>query len=159
MKSLELDETLVVKYEGLVVEKYDPDEPRDQRERWTASGMAAEALEAVKNTPGAQVSADGIDLDVARWQDPDQAGEESVRTGVFFTPELDQLWRPVPLDDAVLIKLWDENGIHWLLGPGASGEVRSTARIRSAITPAGGRARAGRRSLRCEMSSRACPGA
>src|SRR5262249_10914464 len=71
-----------------ITKGYDPSEPRDEHGRWTASGMAPEALEAVKNTPGAQVSPDGIDLDVARWQDPDQAGEESIRTGVFFTPEL-----------------------------------------------------------------------
>lgn len=42
---------------------------------------------AVQNTPGAQVTEEGLLMRVQRSQKPEQAGEESVRTGVFYLPE------------------------------------------------------------------------
>ena len=42
---------------------------------------------AVKNTPGAQITNEGLLMRVQRNQKPEQAGEESVRTGVFYLPE------------------------------------------------------------------------
>lgn len=42
---------------------------------------------AVQNTPGAQVTQEGLLMRVQRSQKPEQAGEESVRTGVFYLPE------------------------------------------------------------------------
>lgn len=46
-----------------------------------------EFLEAVETTPGAKLTGEGISLDVVRYQKPEQFGEESVRTGVFYLPE------------------------------------------------------------------------
>jgi hypothetical protein len=43
-------------------------------------------VEAVKNTPGASLSDDGLSLKLLRFQKPEQAGEQSVRTGVFYLP-------------------------------------------------------------------------
>jgi len=42
---------------------------------------------AIENTPGANLADDGLGLTVTRFQKPDQAGERSVRTGVFYLPE------------------------------------------------------------------------
>lgn len=44
-------------------------------------------IKAVQNTPGAQVTQEGLLMRVQRSQKPEQAGEESVRTGVFYLPE------------------------------------------------------------------------
>ena len=47
------------------------------------------AMNAIKNTPGASVLPDGrIKMDVSRYQKPQQAGMCSIRTGVFYLPEL-----------------------------------------------------------------------
>lgn len=43
--------------------------------------------EAVQNTPGARISEQGLHLRVTRGQLPEQAGEPSVRGGVFYLPE------------------------------------------------------------------------
>ncbi len=42
---------------------------------------------AVDNTPGAEVTNDGLLMNLQRWQKPEQEGMESVRTGVFYLPE------------------------------------------------------------------------
>ena len=42
---------------------------------------------AVRNTAGAQITDDGLRLRIQRNQVPQQAGSESVRTGVFYLPE------------------------------------------------------------------------
>jgi hypothetical protein len=42
---------------------------------------------AVANTPGAQITPDGLQMRVARGQQPDQALQPSVRGGVFYLPE------------------------------------------------------------------------
>lgn len=47
----------------------------------------AEFNEAVRNTPGASLGPDGLTVDLVRHQKPEQAGQSSVRGGVFFTPE------------------------------------------------------------------------
>jgi len=39
---------------------------------------------AIQNTPGAEITPEGLKLSVLRQQLPDQAGAESVRTGVFY---------------------------------------------------------------------------
>lgn len=44
-------------------------------------------VNAVENTPGAQILPEGLLMRVQRNQAPEQAGEESVRTGVFYLPE------------------------------------------------------------------------
>lgn len=52
-----------------------------------------EARAAIANTPGAKANEDGsITLDVSRYQDPEQSGSPSLRTGVFFLPELKSPW-------------------------------------------------------------------
>jgi hypothetical protein len=43
--------------------------------------------EAVANTPGAEITPDGLLMDVVRVQKPDQEGAYSVRTGVFYLPK------------------------------------------------------------------------
>lgn len=40
--------------------------------------------EALANTPGARVTEDGLELPLVRMQQPEQAGMDSVRTGVFY---------------------------------------------------------------------------
>lgn len=42
--------------------------------------------EAVANTPGAEITADGLLIDLVRFQKEEQAGSTSVRTGVFYLP-------------------------------------------------------------------------
>jgi hypothetical protein len=44
-------------------------------------------LEAVKNTPNARISEEGLHINLMRKQKPDQAMTESVRSGVFYLPE------------------------------------------------------------------------
>lgn len=46
-----------------------------------------EFISAVQNTPTAQITDEGLLLKVQRYQVPEQAGKESVRTGVFYLPE------------------------------------------------------------------------
>ena len=46
-----------------------------------------EFVSAVQNTPTAQITDEGLLLRVQRNQVPEQAGKESVRTGVFYLPE------------------------------------------------------------------------
>jgi hypothetical protein len=43
--------------------------------------------EAVRNTPAATITPDGLLIKLVRYQKEDQAGEPSVRTGVFYLPE------------------------------------------------------------------------
>jgi len=44
-------------------------------------------LNAVKNTPGAEIVDGGLKMSLVRNQKPEQAGMESVRGGVFYLPE------------------------------------------------------------------------
>jgi hypothetical protein len=46
-----------------------------------------EFLQAVQNTPNAQITNEGLLMQLARSQKPEQAGEISGRTGVFYLPE------------------------------------------------------------------------
>lgn len=46
-----------------------------------------EFASAVQNTPGARITEDGLAIRLQRNQVPQQAGQESVRTGVFYLPE------------------------------------------------------------------------
>lgn len=46
-----------------------------------------EFISAIQNTPTAQITDEGLLLRVQRNQMPEQAGKESVRTGVFYLPE------------------------------------------------------------------------
>ena len=46
-----------------------------------------EFMTAVKNEPSAQITEEGLLLNLTRRQKPEQAGSESVRTGVFYLPE------------------------------------------------------------------------
>lgn len=46
-----------------------------------------EFAEAVQNTPGAEVTDEGLLIDLIRYQKPEQEGDESVRTGVFYLPK------------------------------------------------------------------------
>lgn len=43
-------------------------------------------LDAVKNTEGAEITKEGLKLKALRFQTPEQAGSQSVRTGVFYLP-------------------------------------------------------------------------
>jgi hypothetical protein len=49
--------------------------------------QSAEFREAVENTPGAEITDEGLELNVSRYQKPEQAGSPSVRTGVFYLPQ------------------------------------------------------------------------
>ncbi|MFZ2907696.1 MAG: LPD1 domain-containing protein, partial [Minisyncoccia bacterium] len=42
--------------------------------------------EAVANTAGAAITSDGLEIDLVRYQKPEQTGDVSVRTGVFYLP-------------------------------------------------------------------------
>ena len=42
--------------------------------------------EAIANTPGAELLADGVELDLTRYQKEEQTGDTAVRTGVFYLP-------------------------------------------------------------------------
>lgn len=53
----------------------------------TTLPQSDEFVSAVQNTPGAEITPDGLVMRVQRMQKPEQAGEESVRTGVFYLPE------------------------------------------------------------------------
>jgi hypothetical protein len=53
----------------------------------TALPKTDEFANAVQNTPGAQITPEGLLMRVQRSQKPEQAGMESVRTGVFYLPE------------------------------------------------------------------------
>lgn len=44
-------------------------------------------LDAVRNTPGANITEDGLSLRISRSQRPEQGMQESVRGGVFYLPE------------------------------------------------------------------------
>jgi hypothetical protein len=46
-----------------------------------------EFIKAVENEPSAQITEEGLLLNLKRLQNPDQSGMESVRTGVFYLPE------------------------------------------------------------------------
>jgi hypothetical protein len=46
-----------------------------------------EFFKAVENEPSAQITDQGLLLNLKRLQDPNQSGGESVRTGVFYLPE------------------------------------------------------------------------
>lgn len=48
---------------------------------------SAEFASAVQNTPGARITEDGLAIRLQRNQVPEQSGQESVRTGVFYLPE------------------------------------------------------------------------
>jgi len=45
-------------------------------------------MNAIQNTPGAEITEKGLKLEVSRYQKPEQAGMTSIRTGVFYLPEL-----------------------------------------------------------------------
>lgn len=45
-----------------------------------------EFSEAVANTPGAQITENGLLLDLVRFQKPEQEGAQAIRTGVFYLP-------------------------------------------------------------------------
>lgn len=44
-------------------------------------------LDAVKNTPGAEIVDDGLRIKALRFQTPEQSGDTAIRTGVFYLPE------------------------------------------------------------------------
>jgi hypothetical protein len=46
-----------------------------------------EFLSAVKGTPNASITPEGLNLNLVRYQKPEQELSESVRTGVFYLPE------------------------------------------------------------------------
>jgi len=49
--------------------------------------QSKEFLKAVSNEPSAQITDQGLLMNLKRLQNPDQSGMESVRTGVFYLPE------------------------------------------------------------------------
>jgi hypothetical protein len=49
--------------------------------------QSPEFLRAVANEPSAQVTNEGLLMSLMRQQKPEQSGDESVRTGVFYLPE------------------------------------------------------------------------
>ncbi|MDD5530924.1 MAG: hypothetical protein PHX21_12975 [bacterium] len=48
---------------------------------------------AIIHTPGAKIVSDGIELDISRYQQYEQFGMPSLRTGVFYLPELKSPFR------------------------------------------------------------------
>ena len=63
-----------------------PDYVRENMDYETRMPTDEAFLDAVRNTPGASIVDDGIIIDLERWQKPEQDGEASVRTGVFYLP-------------------------------------------------------------------------
>lgn len=63
--------------------------PKVARELPTAVNLpkTEEFVNAVQNTPTAQITEEGLLLRLQRGQQPAQSGKESVRTGVFYLPE------------------------------------------------------------------------
>lgn len=49
--------------------------------------VAKEFSEAVTNTSGAEITAEGLRINLVRYQKPEQEGAQSVRTGVFYLPK------------------------------------------------------------------------
>lgn len=47
-------------------------------------------INAVENTEGSEITEDGLLIDAIRYQDENQAGETSLRTGVFYLPKGDK---------------------------------------------------------------------
>ena len=47
---------------------------------------APEFTESVGNTPGAQITENGLLIDLVRFQKPEQEGAQAIRTGVFYLP-------------------------------------------------------------------------
>lgn len=43
-------------------------------------------LRAVEGTPGARITDDGLELELLRYQKPEQAGAQAIREGVFYLP-------------------------------------------------------------------------
>lgn len=43
-------------------------------------------LQAVEATPGARITDDGLELELIRYQKPEQAGAQAIREGVFYLP-------------------------------------------------------------------------
>ena len=52
-----------------------------------------EFLEAVKNTQGADITKNGIEMDISRYQKPEQHGVPSIRKAVFYLPEKDSPYK------------------------------------------------------------------
>ena len=50
-------------------------------------GLDDRAMEAIHNTPEAELNDEGLKLTVSRHQKPEQSGERAIRTGVFYLPE------------------------------------------------------------------------
>jgi hypothetical protein len=63
--------------------------PQVVREMGMATTLPKDDIfkQAVANTPSARISEEGLHLNLMRKQKPQQAGTESVRSGVFYLPE------------------------------------------------------------------------
>jgi hypothetical protein len=72
--------------------------------------------EAVANTPGAEITPEGLlKLDLTRWQKPDQEGEYSVRSGVFYLVAANKARQRayrLKSSDPVVQKLKEDHGTH-----------------------------------------------
>ena len=97
----------VVASKSVVKEYREEEHPRGEGGKWTDApgwipgigtpdkprqATSFDADSAIKNTPGARQTKDGIELNLLRFQDPNQAGELSIRSGVFFLPEHESPW-------------------------------------------------------------------
>jgi hypothetical protein len=52
-----------------------------------------EFFQALDNTPGIEITQKGIEMDISRFQKPEQHGELSIRKAVFYLPEKDSPYK------------------------------------------------------------------
>jgi hypothetical protein len=50
-------------------------------------------FEALNNTPGIEITKNGIEMDISRYQKPEQHGVPSIRKAVFYLPEKDSPYK------------------------------------------------------------------
>lgn len=74
------------KFEHFINEHISPDRTRQLKYKTELPLNNEIFIDAVNNTPGAEITTDGLLLKVIRQQKPEQDGETSIRTGVFYLP-------------------------------------------------------------------------
>jgi len=77
------------KFENFINEHISPDRTRQLKYKTKLPLNNEIFINAVNNTPGAEILNDGLLLKVVRYQKPEQSGESSIRTGVFYLPYKD----------------------------------------------------------------------
>lgn len=79
---------LKVQAEGVAGAQYDQITPEQAMATNVPLELPSDPIftEAVGNTPGAQITENGLLIDLVRFQKPEQEGAQAIRTGVFYLP-------------------------------------------------------------------------